>query len=82
MELIEWHRENEILKLKSKLGSLKISLHTGEEVPEHEEVEADEEPQRAAEVRHQGPGGVGLLFPLNVDRGAGVHQSQYCHVHF
>ena len=42
--------------------SLKIFLHTGEEVPEHEEVEADEEPEYSSNISNQSFDGVSQLL--------------------
>ena len=36
-------------------------------VPEHEEVESNEEPQHSSYIRHQGEGGVGLYLLQNLD---------------
>ena len=36
-------------------------------VPEHEEVESNEEPQHSSYIRHQGEGGVGLYLRQIMD---------------
>ena len=36
-------------------------------VPDHEEVESNEEPQHSSYIRHQGEGGVGLNLLQNLD---------------
>ena len=40
-------------------------------VPDHDEVEANEEPQHPPTVRHQGAEGEGLLFPHNLNGSTG-----------
>ena len=47
-------------------------------VPEHEEVESNEEPQHSSYIRHQGEGGVGLYLLQNLDLITGKYWSQAC----
>ena len=47
-------------------------LHTEHyPVPEHEEVESNEEPQHSSNIRHQGAEAVGLLLPQHLHRARG-----------
>ena len=56
------HRKTLSLALAPKL------LHTQHyPVPDHEEVEANEEPQHSAYIRHQGEGGVGGHLPHHLE---------------
>ena len=47
-------------------------------VPEHEEVESNEESQHSSYIRHQGEGGVGLNLLQNLDLLADKRRSQAC----
>ena len=47
-------------------------------VPEHEEVESNEEPQHSSYIRHQGEGGVGLYLLQNLDLLAGKYWTYAC----
>ena len=50
-------------------------------VPDHQEVEADEEAEDAAAVRHQGAEGEGLLLPEHLHRGRGEYDgAQHRHI--
>ena len=46
-------------------------------VPQHEKVEADEEPQHPATVAHQGEKGVGLLLPHHGHGVTSEHRDQH-----